>query len=172
VGGLPALLLPFPFRKWPEEDKARAMVPDTASAVEAAVRDLQNRTLARLRGGLTKLVYLSSTRDYNTGEYQHDGLAQRFGARAAQRALEKCHESTFQDLLHASLPELVTQLAMYIDSTGGERERILNSWRRLQAYRVLIPSTCDHLSADFFVTNIKLALEFLGSGVEEIHSPN
>jgi len=57
------------------------------TAVEAAIRDLENRTLASLHGELTKLVYLSSTRDYNTGEYLHEGLAQRFGAEAAQQAL-------------------------------------------------------------------------------------
>ena len=134
------------------------------SAVEAAVRDLEGRTLAHLQGELTKLVYLSSTRDYNTGEYQHEGLAQRFGAQAAQLALAQCHETAFQDLLYTSLSNLVAQLATYIDSTGADREKVLNSWRQLQAYRVLIPGTCDDLSADLFITNIKIALEALVSG--------
>jgi len=137
---------------------------DIDSAVDAAVRDLENRTLANIRGELTRLVYLSSTRDYNTGEYQHEGLAQRFGAEAAQRALARCHETAFHDLLYTSLAGLVGQLETYIESTGSERDKVLNSWRQLQAYRVLIPGTCDPLSADFFVTNVKLALEVLGSG--------
>jgi hypothetical protein len=139
------------------------MVPIAESLVEAAVRDLENRTLANLRGRLTKLVYLSSTRDYNTGEYQHEGLAQRFGAQAAQQALAQCHQAAFEELLDASLADLVNQLAMYIDSTGAQKEKVLSSWRNLQAYRVLIPSTCDPLKADFFVTNIRIALEILGS---------
>ena len=136
------------------------------SAVEAAVRDLESRTLVHLQGELTKLVYLSSTRDYNTGEYQHEGLAQRFGAQAAQSALAQCHETAFQDLLYSSLSSLVVHLATYIDSTGAEREKVLNSWRQLQAYRVLIPGACDPLSADLFITNIKIALEALVSGAE------
>jgi len=131
------------------------------SALEAAVRDLEMRTLASLRGELTKLVYLSSTRDYNTGEYQHDGLAHQYGAQAAQRALARCHEAAFQDLLYSSLPALVAQLATYIESTGADREKVLHSWRQLQAFRVLIPGTCDDLSADFFVSNVKVALEVL-----------
>jgi hypothetical protein len=134
------------------------------SAVEAAVRDLEGRTLTHLQGELTRLVYLSSTRDYNTGEYQHEGLAQRFGAQAAQLALAQCHETAFQDLLNSNLSSLVAQLAAYIDSTGADREKVLNSWRQLQAYRVLIPGTCDDLSADLFITNIKIALEALVSG--------
>jgi hypothetical protein len=134
------------------------------SAVEAAVRDLESRTLAHLQGDLTRLVYLSSTRDYNTAEYQHEGLTQRFGAQAAQLALAQCHETAFQDLLNSNLSSLVAQLATYIDSTGADREKVLNSWRQLQAYRVLIPGTCDDLSADLFITNIKIALEALVSG--------
>lgn len=141
-------------------------MPLVESAVEAAVRDLENRTLANLRGELTKLVYLSSTRDYNTGEYQHEGLAQRFGAEVARRALAQCHEAAFHELLYASLADLVAQLAAYIDSIGAQREKVLRSWRQLQAYRVLIPSSCDPLSADFFVTNVKIALEVLGSGAD------
>jgi hypothetical protein len=127
-----------------------------------AVRDLETRTLANLRGGVTRLVYLSSTRDYNTGEYQHDGLALEYGPEAAQRALAQCHEAVFHDLLEASLPELVSQLTAYIDSTGADREKVLQSWRHLQAFRVLVPSTCNELSADFFISNIRIALEVLG----------
>jgi len=132
-------------------------------AAAFAVRDLESRTLAHLQGDMTKLVYLSSTRDYNTGEYRHEGLALRFGSPAASLALEQCHEATFQELLQVSLAQLVEDLALYIESTGAQKEKVLESWRQLQAYRVLIPRTCDALSADFFVTNIRIALEVLGS---------
>jgi hypothetical protein len=140
------------------------------AAVAFAVRDLENRTLGHLRGDVTKLVYLSSTRDYNTGEYQHEGLAQRFGAQAASLALEQCHEAIFHELLQTNLARLVAELALYIESTGAQKEKVLESWRQLQAYRVLIPRTCDSLSADFFVTNVRIALEVLGSGAPLLHS--
>jgi hypothetical protein len=129
--------------------------------IEAARRDLEDRTLAHLHGGLAKLVYLSATRDYNTGEYQHDGLAERFGAGVAQTALGRCHDAVFRDLLETSLAGLVAQLEAYIESTGAEKERVIDSWRRLGAYRVLIPAGCDPLSADYFVSNLKIALEAL-----------
>lgn len=127
----------------------------------AALQDLRERTLADLPGGVTKLVYLSSTRDYNTGEYQHAGLADRFGGETAQKALAQCHEVTFRELLDTSLAEWVAELATYIESTGAEREKVLDAWRRLQAYRVLVPNTCDSLTADYFVSTVKLALEAL-----------
>ena len=137
------------------------MQANTPSRLQAAVQDLRERTLRSLNGDLTRLVYLSSTRDYNTGEYQHAGLADRFGSNVAQRALAQCHEQAFQDLLESNLASMVAQLAAYVESTGAERERVLDAWRRLQAYRVLVPQMCDEFSAEFFASNIRIALELL-----------
>jgi hypothetical protein len=133
----------------------------TELAWESAIRDLEERTLAGLQGDVSRVVYLSGIRDYNTGQYQHDGLALRFGESAAQTALAACHEAVFLDLLHCEMEALVAQLAAYIESTGADRERVLDSWQRLEAYRVLIPGNCDPLSADCFISNIKIALEVL-----------
>src|SRR5579864_6888246 len=101
------------------------MRADTFSQLDAAVQDLQERTLAGLPGKLTRLVYLSSTRDYNTGEYQHAGLADRFGAATAQKALEHCHESVFEEIVAMDLADLVQELTRYIDTTGAERDKVL-----------------------------------------------
>jgi hypothetical protein len=130
-------------------------------AAENAVRDLENRTLANLHGDLSRVVYLSATRDYNTGEYRHEGLALRFGDAAAQQALARCHEAAFRNLLDSPLSVLTAQLAAYIESTGADEKRVLESWRQLEAYRVLIPGSCDPLSGDFFISNIRIALEIL-----------
>jgi hypothetical protein len=100
-------------------------------------------------------------RDYNTGEYQHAGLADRFGPDTAQRALEHCHQLVFAELLAMDLVELVRQLTLYIETTGAEREKVLDAWRRLQAYRLLVPAACDDFTADLFASNVKIALEAL-----------
>jgi hypothetical protein len=138
---------------------------------DKAIRDLEARTLAALRGGVSKVVYLSGTRDYNTGRYQHDGLVLRFGETAAQTALARCHEAVFRNLLNCGMEALVAQLAAYIESTGADQAQVLDSWRRLEAYRVLIPGNCDPLSADCFITNIRIALEVLrlGAGPDPGH---
>jgi hypothetical protein len=129
--------------------------------MEAAIQDLHDRTLANLPEILTRLIYLSSTRDYNTGEYQHAGLADRYGPDTAQKALARCHQAAFENLLYTDLADLVRQLAAYIESIGAERDQVLDAWRGLQAYRVLIPNACDDLSAELFTSNIKIALEAL-----------
>ncbi|HEY1338103.1 MAG TPA: hypothetical protein VGF59_11370 [Bryobacteraceae bacterium] len=124
----------------------------------AAIRDLESRTLANLKGDITRLVYLSSTRDYNTGQYQHEGLAVRYGRAAAEAALAECHRNIFDHVLGTNLSGLVSQLEQYIDSTGEDRERVLDAWQRLEAYRVLTPRRCAELEADFFASNVKIAL--------------
>lgn len=129
--------------------------------MEAAIQDLHDRTLANLPEVLTRLIYLSSTRDYNTGEYQHAGLADRYGPDTAQKALAGCHQAAFENLLYTDLADLVRQLAAYVESIGAERDQVLDTWRGLQAYRVLIPNACDDLSAELFTSNIKIALEAL-----------
>jgi len=131
------------------------------SEVDSAIQDLEDRTLAALPGELTRLVYLSSTRDYNTGEYQHAGLVDRFGTDIAQQALARCHEAAFQEVMRCNLEDLARQLTAYIQSTGADRDKVLDAWRRLQAYRVLIPAGCDEFTAQFFISNVKIALEAL-----------
>jgi hypothetical protein len=129
--------------------------------VQRAVGDLERRTLAKIPGDIAKLVYLCSTRDHNTGRYHHDGLSVIFGPDVADDALAKCHQNTFQALLYKSLSQIVESLQRYFDSTGQPRDRILQVWQKLQAYHVLIPAACDSLSAEFFVSNIRIALVVL-----------
>ena len=57
-------------------------------SVEEAIEDLQNHTLEGISGSIARLVYLASTRDYNSGRYYHDGLAFRFTEEVAQTALK------------------------------------------------------------------------------------
>ncbi|HLI82731.1 MAG TPA: hypothetical protein VKV17_02375 [Bryobacteraceae bacterium] len=134
---------------------------DAGENVERAVRDLESRTLAHFPSDLSKVVYLAGTRDYNTGEYHHAGLIQRFGREASQTALARCHEAAFGELLRCGLDALAGQLAGYMESTGAEKERVLRNWRQMEAYRMLVPANCDPLSADFFISNIRIALEAL-----------
>ena len=56
--------------------------------VQEAYDDLLNRTLSRISCDLGRLIYLASTRDYNTGNYYHEGLASRFSPEVARKALE------------------------------------------------------------------------------------
>lgn len=129
--------------------------------IEPAVNDLRNRTLLRLPGDFSRLVYLASSRDYNTGQYYHDGLAFHFGEEVTSEALAACHREIFDRLIFCSMEELVEELHNYISSTQESPEEVLKTWKYLGSYRVTIPSECDELAAEFFLSNVKIALEIL-----------
>ena len=138
-----------------------ATAPDNLA--EAGARDLRDRTLTQIPGALGKLVYLSATRDFNTGTYSHTGLALRFGVDAAAQALERCHREAFREVLFMDLEQLVEDLDHYF-SERGARAQLLDSWGKLQAYRTLIPADSDVLSTALFTSNVRIALAVLRSG--------
>jgi len=84
-------------------------------SVQDAYDDILQRTLARISCDLARLVYLASTRDYNTGNYHHDGLAARFSADVARKALEIAHRQVFYRVSAYSLEELAEEVNIYLD---------------------------------------------------------
>src|SRR5438094_7132065 len=90
--------------------------------IDPAVRDLRNRTLARLPGDVSRLVYLASSRALNTGRYSHDGIAFHFSENVASKAMAACHAEIFDRLVYCSLEELIEELQSYISSTAERSE--------------------------------------------------
>ena len=85
-------------------------------SVEEVIKDLRSHTLGGIPGECAWLVYLASTRDYNTGQYYHDGLAFHFSEAIARAALETEHREVFRKLVFSSMEDLVQQLDTYMSS--------------------------------------------------------
>ena len=134
---------------------------DKPVTVERAYDDLLRRSLSHIGGDLARLVYLASTRDYNTGNYHHDGLAAHFQTEIACQALELAHRKTFYRVAGRSLEELVGELDLYVNSSRQNRDDVLQVWQKLEPYRVALPVSVDVVAAQLFVSNIKLALAIL-----------
>ena len=128
-----------------------------------AVEDVFHRTLGGVHDDLGKLICIASTRDYNTGEYHHAGLAAAFSDEVASQALATCHRELFETVSRAPIKQLVTQLESYVESTGAPASAVLESWSDLQPYRVVVPAECEKLSAELFFSNVKIALAILRS---------
>src|SRR5260370_24219575 len=86
--------------------------------IEPALRDLRNRTLKRLPGDFSRLVYLASSRYLSSGHYSHDGLAFHFGENVASKAMAACHAEIFHRLIFLSLEEMIQEPRNYLSSTS------------------------------------------------------
>ena len=135
--------------------------------VEEALRDLRNRTLARLDGDFAKLVYLASTRDYNTGRYVHDGLSFRFSEPVVETALAAAHREVFASLAVSPLRTFVAQVEQYIRSGCARPDELVTTWNSSEAYRVLAPAADHPFAVRLFISNVKIALAIVQTTLVE-----
>ena len=126
--------------------------------VLSAHEDFSSRTLARIPAALERLIYIASTRDYNSGLYHHEGLASRFGGVVAAQALQCAHIETFQAVSAMPLRQLSEEIEQYMRSSREEPEAFLSAWQKLEPYRVAIPMEVDPTIAELFASNVKIAL--------------
>lgn len=129
--------------------------------MQTPFEDVLNRTLSRIPSDIGRMIYLASTRDYNSGIYQHDGLASRFSAADAGMALKQAHCEIFESLARLSLEELVEDLNRYVQNSDEPVQEFLHTWRTLEPYRVAIPLNADPTVAQLLLSNIRIALEVL-----------
>jgi hypothetical protein len=130
-------------------------------SVQDAYDDLLRRTLSKMPCDLGRLIYLASTRDYNSGRYHHEGLAARFHEDAARKALEVAHRQIFHQVAAYSLEELLCELDVYLKSTQESPEEVVSTWQKLEPYRIAVPTEVNATVARLFMSNIRLALAIL-----------
>jgi hypothetical protein len=144
------------------------------SEVEQVVTDFQSRTLARMEWHFSRLIYLSSLRDYNTGRYHHHGLESRYTSEAVDEGLRRCHTQVFDELVTLPLKKQTDDLVGFFSSLREERSRLVDAWERLRSYRILPPENCHPLAKELFEKNIVIILKILRETElwELLHDPH
>ncbi len=129
--------------------------------VRKAYDDLERRTLSGMPGDFARLIYLASTRDYNSGMYHHEGLATRYGMEEAREALQTAHREIFRGLVSLPLEQLVAELECYVRNSHEAPVGFIHAWQELEPYRVAVPMEVDSTMVQLFLSNVRLALEIL-----------
>jgi len=147
-----------PLPKPPAEEGSRA----SECAVELGLADFPN--------DLTRMLYLASLRDCNSGRYLHPEISARMGIEVADQGLLACHDEVFRLLLVAPISRYVDQLDEYIRYTRMEMAVVLRTWQSLQAYRATVPMRASSLYREVFCLNVETALTILLSRLVEEHT--
>ncbi len=129
--------------------------------VERVFADVQARTLSGLQGNFSRLIYLASLRDHNTGHYHHQGLETRYPPDTVDEGLRRCHATVFEELLELTLEEQTQDLLAFFESLKEERARLVEVWDRLRSYKILPPEDCHPLSRELFDSNMVIILRIL-----------
>jgi hypothetical protein len=125
------------------------------------IQDFTSTTLAMIPSTFARLAYMASLRDLSSGRYLHAGLAALYQPEAVQQALEQCHAEIFERILESPLEEQAGDLRAYLEATeAGIAVRVAN-WRRLEAYRTLLPVESPDYLRELFCSNIRALLELL-----------
>jgi len=125
----------------------------------SASGELWRRTLSQIPSSFGRLVYLSSLRDPNTGEYQHFGFAQRFSDREADKTLRRSHADTFSDWLCFSLEEQKAELDLYLAGLPQDAATVVANWKLLPPFANLIPVPTREAQRELFLADLRMVLE-------------
>lgn len=134
------------------------------------IQDFTLTTLAGISGEFARLAYMGSLRDLSSGRYEHAGLAALYPEDATQQALQLCHEQIFERILESPLERQMEDLKGCLDKMPGGRCEAVAHWRRLEAYRVLMPEHAPGYLKDLFCSNLRALLEILLEECSKVHS--
>ena len=122
--------------------------------------------LDKLPNDLTRMLYLASLRDCNSGRYLHPELSASVGIDNAHQVLAACHERVFSRLLTIPVFQYTVELEEYIRYTRTEKSLVLATWQSIEAYRATVPVSTSPICRDLFCLNVEMALLILNGNTE------
>lgn len=125
------------------------------------IHDLTLSTLARISSPFSRLAYLASLRDISTNVYDHAGLNALYPQPAVQQALEQCHQELFERILELPLTVQQDDLRAHLRTSPNGSRNAAAQWRRLEAYRALLPADSPDYLKELFCSNVRAILEIV-----------
>jgi hypothetical protein len=134
------------------------------------IQDFTLTTLAGISEEFSKLTYMASLRDLSSGKYEHAGLAALYPDEAIQQALNVCHEQIFERVLESPLAKQEGDLKACLERMPGGLSAALTHWRRMEAYRILMPERAPGYLKELFCSNLRALLEILQEECSTVRS--
>jgi hypothetical protein len=75
--------------------------------------------------------------------------------------LPRCHRQIYEQVVGLALEDLTDQLDAYLATVMAPKERSIESWTKLRAYRATIPMDTDPISAEIFFMKVGVAVAIL-----------
>lgn len=125
------------------------------------IHDLTLSTLAGISSPFARLAYLASLRDISTNVYDHAGLNAVYPKSAVRQALEQCHQELFERILETPLVVQEEDLRAHLRTLPNGSRKAASQWRRLEAYRALVPAESPDYLKELFCSNVRAILEIL-----------
>ena len=139
--------------------KARGSLERNATA------DLWKHTISRIPTLFGRLMYFSSLRDPNSGNYRHHGMMIMFGREESKRALQESHATTFTEWLNYSLQEKAADLRSYLAALEEPWETVLNHWKHTGIYRTQVPDSASPAENELFTQEIDVLIDLMKNDV-------
>jgi hypothetical protein len=140
---------------------AAAVSAPPRTPLDRALAHLENQTLQSIPSRLAQLVYLATTRNVNTGRFEHFGLATEFGDETAHTALEQCRDRTYQQLALLPVSGMKEELVAYCQASAQDCRAVCAAWTDIPVHHLLAPQNCDPLVSRLFQINLRAAIELL-----------
>jgi hypothetical protein len=135
------------------------------------IQDFSTSTLAEIPSAFGRLSYLASLRDLGSNIYKHAALSAAYPPEAVGQALEQCHEEVFEQILETPLMVQQEDLRAYLTSVRGGLRVAASNWRKLEAYRTLLPAGAPDYLKELFCSNVRAILEILDEEALTVRSP-
>lgn len=119
------------------------------------------QSLSQIPTGFGRLIYLASLRDFDTGRYEHHGLALILGASEADAALRQAHLEIFREWLGYSVSVQKRDLDDYLSAFSNSKTEVISSWSEVQPFRNLVPALVSEVERSLFCSDFEALLRLL-----------
>ncbi len=130
-------------------------------ALPRALSHYVGNALASLSTPLAQLVFLAALRDPYTGRYLHEGWESVASPEEVHRALVDTHQDVFDSMGRLALATLCDELQLHFQSLLQPGHGVAKLWLEVEPFREMIPEGCTRLEREFFISQMKAALQIL-----------